>query len=136
MIDGEPQVIERDGRPLVVDQSGDELVCRKNTLQRGTDSLHYHRVDVEAYAEHGSVEPACGRQAYGGSGIEWLLRRKTDLDATWDGCSYRSCFGEYHPTDLTGNDSQNGLAAQLEAMSVEEFDAATHHELRSGGGVR
>lgn len=125
MIDGEPRIIARDGRAVVVDQSGAELVCRRQTSNPSSGGPRYHRVDVEAYAAERTVVPACG-SIMRSPDVKWLLRRRKTLAATWTGCAYHACYGEYDPYDQPAKpDPYSGLAAQLKSMSIAEFETTT-----------
>jgi hypothetical protein len=123
VIAGDLWVIERDGTPIVVDATGAVIVCRQDGQHRGGTTRNYHRIDTEQFAATGGISPACG-YVNSSHAVTWVSRRKRDLDGIWGGCSFQECFGDYDRHDTTSKVSgHSGLAATLEAMSVEEFDA-------------
>lgn len=124
MIAGEPRVCERDGQKQVVDANGDELVCRRDTQHCCGTGRRYHQIDVKRFVATGDVGPACGVTDHH-TDVTWDLRLRADLDPVWSGCGYQDCYGDYDPRNPHPKRSgRTGLAARLEAMSVEEFDAA------------
>jgi hypothetical protein len=138
VIAGDLRVIERDGTPLVVDENDDAVVCRGSSQHVGGTSRNFHRIDTTYFATTGEIRAACGEVAHHHD-QDWLPKRKPDLDSLWDGCSFALCFGSYDPRDVGPKVSgHTDLAATLEAMSVEEFEAivADHRALRTDGGER
>lgn len=138
MIAGDLRVIEHDGTPLVVDGNDDAVVCRGSSQHVGGTSRNYHRIDAGHFATTGEIRAACGEVAHHHN-QDWLPKRKTDLNSLWAGCSFVMCFGDYDPRDPGPKVGGSvGLAATLEAMSVEEFDrqVAEHQALRTDGGER
>lgn len=120
MITGLPSVEEIDGQREVVDESGTILVCRSRGNKLG--ERNYHRVDPEAWERDRTVQPACAG-CWPREGVDWRLRHRSDLEPNWGGCSYAVCFGEYDPHSSPKKSGHNGLAARLESMTVDEFDA-------------
>lgn len=132
----EPRVITRNGTQCVVGATGEELVCRGNNQHTGGTGRRYHRIDTETYSATGMIRPACGDIAHHHD-ADWVLRQRLELEPIWTGCSYQACYGEYDPSDPAPKASgHNELAATLEAMSVEEFDAIVDHHraARTDGG--
>lgn len=129
MIDGEPYIVERDGHCQLVDASGTVLVCRRlSPYAHGC----YHRIDLDQFAHDGVVTPRC-KHVTGSGDDKWILRRRTSLAPTWDGCQYRGCYGD--ETVATGRSGPQ-LATTLKELSPEEFEAAVadHRSASEGGG--
>lgn len=115
MISGEPRVVERDGERVLVDGAGEELICRRETgryIRRV-----YHHVDLAAFP--GAIRPACHCGRYDDG--HWILKRRSTLNETWDGCEYGRCCGE---TPRASGRSASTHYRTLAEMSVEEFDQA------------
>lgn len=117
MIDGEPRIVERDGRRQLVDDAGQPLVCRRRSPYAHG---RFHKIDLDRFARDGAIRPRC-EHVTGGNDEQWILRHYASLDPAWDGCQYVGCYGEQ--TAATGATGQQ-LATTLKDMSPEEFEVA------------
>lgn len=116
MIVEEPCTTRSDGSWKLVDANGAVVVCRRPGST--SDNRVYHAVDLVAFERDGTVRPACDSQ--GRTTINWQLRRKSDLEPVWSGCSLIQCWGTHDNRDQQKHGET--LAGKLAKMTIEEFD--------------
>lgn len=135
MIAGEPRVSEDDtGERTLVDANGEELVCRRRG--RGTHGL-FHRIDPSLFERDGTIRPACS--CTGCVDDNWRSQRRCELNASWEGCENRQCYGTPRTQDAPHRFDARTLRAEIAAASDETEDKAppvAHPALRADGGER
>lgn len=133
MITGEPHVATDDtGTRVLVDANGEELICRRRG--RGTHGL-FHRIDPDRYARDGTIRPACS--CTGCDDDNWRSQRRGELNASWEGCEYRQCYGVPRTQGPPHRFDARTLRATITATSGETEEQAppvAHPALRADGG--